>query len=127
MQTATPHAARRNAVRARRLCALGAVALAVLTACGSSSLSRRVAFVESNGETRFDTSSITVTKGDTLKLTVINRTPARQVFAVDALNVQRSVAPDTAVTVDIPAKRSGTYRVSSPRIGVDPLSIVVPN
>jgi hypothetical protein len=127
MQTATPHAPRAKALRARRLFALGALSLAVLAACGSSSLTRRVAFVESNGETRFDTSSITVTKGDTLKLTVINRTSARQVFAVDALDVQRSVAPDSAVTVDIPAKRSGTYEVSSPRGGVDPLSIVVPN
>jgi hypothetical protein len=127
MQTATPHAARPRCRRARRLGVLGVLALVVLAACGSSTLSRRVSFVERDGETRFDTASITVTKGDTLKLTVINRTEARQVFTVDALDVQRSVAPDSAVTVEFPADRPGTYRVSSPRNGVDPLSIVVPN
>ena len=108
--------------------ALGALLLVTLAACGSSTVSRRVSFVETNGEIRFDTGALTVTKGDTLKLTVGNRTDAPQEFTVDGFNIERTVAPDAAVTVDIKARESGTYRVSSQRNpGLDPISIVVPS
>jgi hypothetical protein len=117
-------------LRARRAIgpgALGALLLIALAACGSPTVSRRVAFVESNGRPRFDSSAITVTKGDTLKLTVGNRTDTRQEFVVDGLDIERTVEPDSAVTVEIKARRSGTYRVYSKRDqSLDPLSIVVP-
>ena len=48
--------------------------LVALAGCGSSTVSRRISFVETNGRPRFDAGAITVTKGDTLKLTVGNRT-----------------------------------------------------
>jgi hypothetical protein len=126
MHAHTPRAAR--PVRLRACAALGLLTLAalVLAACGSSTESRRVALVEVDGRARFDTAAITVTKGDTLELTVVNRTDARQALRIDALGVERSVPPDAAVTVDIEAKRPGTYRMSSTN-GADPLSIVVPN
>jgi len=98
-----------------------------LAACGSPTVSRRVTFVETNGRARFDAGTITVTKGDTLKLTVGNRTGTLQDFTVDGLGIERTVEPDKVVTVDIDAKRSGTYRVySKSDQSLDPLSIVVP-
>ena len=101
--------------------------LVTLAGCGTSTVSRRVTFVETNGQSGFDTASITVTKGDTLKLTVGNRTDTVQDFTVDNLGIARAVAPDRTVTVDIDAKRSGTYRMYSPSDqSLDPLTIVVP-
>ena len=101
--------------------------LMALAACGASTVSRRVTFVETNGQARFDAGAITVTKGDTLKLTVGNRTNNVQDFTVDNLGIERTVEPDKTITVEIQAKRSGTYRVYSPSDrSLDPLSIVVP-
>ena len=101
--------------------------LMALAACGASTVSRRVTFVETNGQARFDAGAITVTKGDTLKLTVGNRTNNVQDFTVDNLGIERTVEPDKNITVEIHAKRSGTYRVYSPSDrSLDPLSIVVP-
>ena len=101
--------------------------LAVLTACGSSTVARRVAFVETNGRTSFNAKAITVTKGTTLKLTVGNRTGSLQDFTVDSLGIERTVEPEKVVTVDIDAKRSGVYRIySKSDESLDPLSIVVP-
>jgi hypothetical protein len=102
--------------------------LVTLAGCGTSTVSRRVTFVETNGQSGFDTASITVTKGDTLKLTVGNRTDTVQDFTVDNLGIARAVAPDRTVTVDIDAKRSGTYRMYSPSDqSLDPITIVVPS
>jgi hypothetical protein len=101
--------------------------LVALVACGSPTISRRVAFVETNGRARFDSEAITLTKGDTLELTVGNRTDTLQDFTVDGLGIERTVEPDKAVTVEIEAKRSGIYRVYSRNDqSLDPLSIVVP-
>jgi heme/copper-type cytochrome/quinol oxidase subunit 2 len=101
--------------------------LVALTACGSPTVSRRVAFIEKEGRTGFDAAAITVTKGDTLKLSVGNRTGTLQDFTVDGLGIERTVEPDRVVTVDIEAKRSGTYRVySKDDQSLEPLSIVVP-
>lgn len=101
--------------------------LAALAACGSSTVARRVAFVETNGRATFNAKAITVTKGTTLKLTVGNRTGTLQDFTVEKLGIERTVEPDKVVTVDIDAKRSGTYRVySKDNQSLDPLSIVVP-
>ena len=106
--------------------ALLAVLLA-LAACGSPTVSRHVAFVESNGQAAFDSESITVTQGDTLELSVGNRTGTLQDFTVDGLGIERTVAPDSVVTVEIEAKRPGTYRVySKNNQSLDPLSIIVP-
>ena len=103
------------------------VVVVALAACGSSTVARRVTFVETNGQARFDAAAITVTKGDTLKLTVGNRTGTLQDFTVDDLGIDRTVEPDQNVTVEIDAKRSGTYRVySKSDQSLDPLSIVVP-
>ncbi len=115
----------------RALRSIGPVALltllVVLAACGSSTVSRRISFVETNGRPRFDAGAITVTKGDTLKLTVGNRTGTLQDFTVEGLGIERTVEPDKVVTVDIDAKRSGTYRVySKNNQSLDPLTIVVP-
>ena len=118
-----------NPSRAARTIGAGVIValLVALAACGSPNVSRRVAFVETNGRARFDTGAITVTKGDTLALTVGNRTGTLQDFTVDDLGIERTVQPDTAVTVEIEAKRSGTYRVySKSDQSLDPLSIVVP-
>ena len=102
--------------------------LMALAACGASTVSRRVTFVETNGQARFDAGAITVTKGDTLKLTVGNRTNNVQDFTVDSLGIERTVEPDKNITVEIHAKRSGTYRMYSPSDqSLDPLSIVVPS
>ena len=119
-----------NPSRAAR--SIGPVALlavlVVLAACGSSTVSRRVTFVETNGTARFDTGAITVTKGDKLKLTVGNRTGTVQDFTVDKLGIARTVDPDRTVTVEIDAKRSGTYRMySQSDESLDPLTIVVPS
>jgi plastocyanin len=101
--------------------------LMALAACGASTVSRRVTFVETNGQARFDAGAITVTQGDTLKLTVGNRTDNVQDFTVDNLGIERTVEPDKNITVEIHPKRSGTYRVYSPSDrSLDPLSIVVP-
>jgi hypothetical protein len=117
-----------RAARAMGPVALLAVLVALAAACGASTVSRRVTFVETNGQARFDTGAITVTKGDTLELTVGNRTGTVQDFTVDNLGIQRSVGPDRTVTVEIDAKRSGTYRMYSPSDqSLDPLSIVVPS
>jgi plastocyanin len=106
--------------------ALVAVLMA-LAACGSPTVARRVSIVETNGRARFDSAAITVTNGDTLELTVGNRTGTLQDFTVEGLGIERTVAPDTAVTVDIEAKRPGTYRVYSKNDqSLDPLSIIVP-
>ena len=122
------HTATRRVTRPIGPCALLALLVVSLAACGSSTVSRRVSFVESNGEIRFDSASLTVTKGETLKLTVGNRAGTRQEFAIDGLNIERTVAPDSAVTVDIKAKRPGTYRMYSKQDrSIDPISIVVPN
>jgi hypothetical protein len=118
-----------NPSRAVRSIGRGALLalLVALAACGSPTVSRRVTFVETNGRARFDAGTITVTKGDTLKLTVGNRTGTLQDFTVDGLGIERTVEPDKVVTVDIDAKRSGTYRVySKSDQSLDPLSIVVP-
>ena len=119
-----------NPSRAAR--SIGPVALlavlVVLAACGSSTVSRRVTFVETNGRARFDAGAITVTKGDKLKLTVGNRTGTVQDFTVDKLGIARTVDPDRTVTVEIDAKRSGTYRMySQSDESLDPLTIVVPS
>ena len=104
------------------------VGLVAIAACGSSTVARRVALVETNGQTRFDAAAITVTRGATLKLTVGNRTGTLQDFTVDNLGIDRTVEPDKTVTVDIDAKRSGTYRVySKSDQSLDPLTIVVPS
>jgi len=101
--------------------------LVALTGCGTSTVSRRVTFVETNGQAGLDTASITVTKGDTLKLTVGNRTDTVQDFTIGGVGIERAVAPDRTVTVDIDAKRSGTYRMYSPSDqSLDPITIVVP-
>jgi hypothetical protein len=101
--------------------------LVVLAACGSPTVSRRVAFVETNGQAHFDSAAITVTRGDTLKLTVGNRTDTLQDFTVDDLGIEHTVEPDRTVTVVIEAKRPGTYRVYSKNDqSLDPLNIVVP-
>jgi len=118
-----------KASRASRV--IGPVALltllVALAGCGSSTVSRRISFVETNGRPRFDAGAITVTKGDTLKLTVGNRTGTLQDFTVEGLGIERTVEPDKVVTVDIDAKRSGTYRVySKNNQSLDPLTIVVP-
>jgi hypothetical protein len=118
-----------KASRASRV--IGPVALLTLlvapAACGSSTVSRRISFVETNGRPRFDAGAITVTKGNTLKLTVGNRTGTLQDFTVEGLGIERTVEPDKVVTVDIDAKRSGTYRVySKNNQSLDPLTIVVP-
>jgi hypothetical protein len=113
---------------ARRLGA-GAVAALVplLGACGSTSVSRHVSFVESGGRTRFNAGAITVTKGDTLKLIVGNLTPTLQDFTVDALRIERTVKPDETVEVDLKPPRSGTYLLYSRNDrSVSPVSIVVP-
>lgn len=109
-------------------CALLALLVVSLVACGSSTVSRRVSFVESNGEVRFDSAALTITKGETLKLTVGNRADTRQQFTIDGLDIERTVEPDSAVTVDIKAKKPGTYRMYSKQDrSIDPISIVVPN
>jgi heme/copper-type cytochrome/quinol oxidase subunit 2 len=83
--------------------------------------------VDSNGEPQLDTRTITVTKGDTLKLTVGNRTDSQQEFKIDGADVSESVPPDQAVTVEFKAEAPGVYRLySDADPGVDPLSIVVP-
>jgi heme/copper-type cytochrome/quinol oxidase subunit 2 len=117
-----------NPSRAARSIGPGALlALLVLAACGSPTVSRRVAFVETNGRAGFNAGSITVTQGDTLKLEVGNRTDTLQDFTVDGLGIERTVEPDKVVTVEIEAKRPGTYRVYSKNDqGLEPLSIVVP-
>ena len=57
-----------------------------------------------------------------------NRADTRQEFTIDGLNIERTVAPDSAVTVDIKAKTPGTYRMYSKQDrSIDPISIVVPN
>jgi hypothetical protein len=109
--------------------ALAALVLVLLAACGGSSttLSRRVAFIESDGSPRLSATAITVVRGDTLKLTVGNLTDAPQQFTVDGFGIERTIEPDGAVTVEIEAKDSGTYRMYSERNrDIDPLSIVVP-
>ena len=117
-----------SATRALGALAIGALLLVTLAACDSSTVSRRVAFVETNGETRLDTTTITVVEGETLKLTIGNRTDTRQEFTIDGLNIERTIAPDSAVTVDIKVRQPGTYRLHSQRDpSVDPLAIVVPN
>ena len=117
----------RRSARSIGPAALLAVLLA-LAACGSPTVSRRVAFVETNGQARFDSAAITVTQGDTLKLTVGNRTDTLQDFTVDDLGIERTVAPDRAVTVEIEAKQPGTYRVYSKNDqSLDPLTIVIPS
>jgi hypothetical protein len=106
-------------------CLLGLVV--AVGACGSSTVSQRIAFVDSNGEPQLDTRTITVTKGDTLKLTVGNRTDSQQEFKIDGADVSESVPPDQAVTVEFKAEAPGVYRLySDADPGVDPLSIVVP-
>ena len=58
--------------------ALAAVLMA-LAACGSPTVARRVAIVETNGRARFDAASITVTNGDTLELGGVSEEEQRQV------------------------------------------------
>ena len=109
------------------LTALVGLLLVAVVACGSPTVSRRVAFVDTNGKTQFNARTITVTSGDTLKLTVGNRTDALQDFTVDGLDVEHTLEPDEAVTVEIKAEKPGTYRVySETDQSLDPLSIVVP-
>jgi hypothetical protein len=122
MHTITPKGARPLLVGIAAACAVMALA-----ACGSSTDSRRVTFIGSNGDVRFDTASITVTHGDTLQLTVGNRTDTRQEFRVEGLGIERTVPADAAVTVDIRPERSGTYRMSSTTDPDARLTIVVPN
>jgi hypothetical protein len=121
---------RRNPFRARPAVgrsALVGVLVSVAVACGSPTVSRRVAFVDSDGRVEFDARSITVTKGDTLRLTVGNRTDTRQDFTVDGIDVEHALEPDEAVTIEIKAERHGTYRVySASDQGLRPLTIVVP-
>jgi hypothetical protein len=104
------------------------MALALLVvACGSSTVSRTIAFVERDGRTRFDAASLTVTKGDTLRLTVRNATKTLQDFSIEGFRVERTVRPDDKVTVELEADRSGTYLVrSNSDRSVAPVTIVVP-
>jgi plastocyanin len=122
------HTTTRRVTRPIGPCALLALLVVSLAACGSSTVSRRVAFVESNGEVRFDSASLTITNGQTVKLTVGNRADTRQEFTIDGLDIERTVEPDSAVTVDIKATKPGTFRMYSKQDrSIDPISIVVPN
>ena len=109
------------------LAALVGLLLVGLVACGSPTVARRVAFVDADGQTQFNARTITVTRGDTLKLTVGNRTDTTQDFTVDGLNIEHTLEPDEAVTVEIKTERPGTLRVhSNSDQNLDPLAIVVP-
>jgi hypothetical protein len=109
------------------LSALVGLLVAVVVACSSPTVSRRVAIVDADGRAQFNARSITVTQGDTLKLTVGNRTDAPQDFTVDGTDVDHALEPDQAVTVEIKAETPGTYRVySASDQSLDPLSIIVP-
>jgi hypothetical protein len=101
--------------------------LTAAVGCGSSTVTRRVAIVDLDGQAQFNTQTITVTEGDTLSLTVGNRTDTAQDITVDGTGAERTVQPDEAVTVAIKAEAPGSYRVYS-RSDQDlrPLTIVVP-
>jgi hypothetical protein len=116
-----------SGARTVALAATAACLVVALAACGSPSESRRVTFVGTNGDVRFDTASITLTNGDTLDLTVGNRTDTSHDFRVESLGIERRVPPDSAVTVAIKPTRSGSYRVSSTTDPAAQLTIVVPN
>jgi hypothetical protein len=118
---------RLRAGSAAGLSALAGLLVAATVSCGSPTVARRVAFVDSEGRAQFNSHTITITKGDTLKLTVGNRTDTRQQFTIEGAGTEHTVGPDEAVTVEIKAERSGTYRVySASDQRLRPLTIVVP-
>ena len=91
------------------------LALVVLTGCGGSSGNVVEWTVEMgiNGEMTFSPDVITAKKGDTLKITLVNKDPAvAHNFLIPAFNINSGqVAPGGTQTVEVKVTQTGEHDI----------------
>lgn len=108
----------------KRLAFLVLVALlsmGLLTGCGSSSgqTHELEVIMGPDGVWRFEPDVIEVNKGDTVKLTLVNRDPTTEhTFVINALNVKsKTVYPNETDELTFQAKTAGEYEIVCDIIG----------
>lgn len=91
------------------------MSLGVLTACGGSSAPPQELTVEMgiDGAMAFEPATLTVKKGDKLKITLVNKDPSvAHTFLIPALNVNSGqVAAGQTATIEVTASKVGEHDI----------------
>jgi len=89
-----------------------AIALVVaLGACGQGTTTRAIKAASVGGKPGFTPSTVTVDKGDKIKLAVGNTTAKTHGFSIQGYGVKKEVPAGATVNVVFQADKPGTYRI----------------